>query len=232
MDPSTSTRSGNDAGPDVRDQSEHVRFLNAFYSRVHSTYDVTRKFFLFGRDPLLDTIVALQPRVVIEVGCGTGRNLAKLRERLPGSQLSGVEPCEAMRQHALKKHPWLAISRELGETADLPGLTGQRPDVVFFSYTLSMVRHPEAAVANCVAALGPQGRVFVLDFGDLRGLGRWGGQVFRRWLHLFHVHPEAIEDVLSEADEHERGPFGYWHRALFLGGERTSAIGRPPLVGR
>jgi len=42
---------------------------------------------------------------ILEVGCGTGRDLARLLEL--GFDAEGVEPCKTFRQHAVKKYPSL-----------------------------------------------------------------------------------------------------------------------------
>ena len=42
---------------------------------------------------------------ILEVGCGTGRDLARLVEL--GFDAEGVEPCKTFRQHAVKKYPSL-----------------------------------------------------------------------------------------------------------------------------
>ena len=195
---------------------EHVQFLNRYYSRVHRWYDVTRKFYLCGRDDLLRDIVARQPQHVIEIGCGTGRNLAMLKRQLPDTQFGGVEPCDSMRQHANARHPWIVLSDSLAEDADLPGLLSQAPDVIFLSYSLSMVQNKQQAINNCLQALAPHGRLYLLDFGGLQGLGKLGSATFHAWLHVFHVFPEHLDTFWKQAHEVKGGPLAYWKQATFL----------------
>jgi len=194
---------------------DHLRFLNAYYSKVHRIYDLTRKYFLFGRDPMLDVIVECDPEIVIEVGCGTGRNLARLKKRLPKARLGGVEPCASMRQYALKKYPWLEVSADVGEEVDLAELLSAKPDIVFFSYSMSMMEQPGAALANCLAALAPGGRIFVLDFGDLAGLNEAPRNLFMAWLRKFHVNPAQLDTVFAGAESTAHGPLRYWKRGSF-----------------
>lgn len=200
----------------LEQDQNHIAFLDAYYSKVYPIYDATRKYFLFGRDSLLDEIVRLQPGTVIEVGCGTGRNLAKLKRRLTRTQFGAVEPCTSMREYALQKYPWLTISPSLAEDAQLDRLLPEKPDIIFLSYALSMIQHREQVLENCISALASQGRVYVVDFGNLQGLGRIGQKAFTKWLHAFHVHPERLEAVFEKADNIVNGPFCYWKRAVFL----------------
>jgi S-adenosylmethionine-diacylgycerolhomoserine-N-methlytransferase len=191
----------------------HVDFLDRYYGRVHGIYDVTRKYYLLGRDALLAEIATQQPRTVIEVGCGTGRNLARLRRAHPDARYGAIEPCASMREHALERHPWITMCDRTAEEADIAGLLGERPDVIFFSYALSMIEDSALAIERCQRALAPHGRLYVLDFGDLSGLGGLGRTLFRRWLTAFHVHPERLQPVWNRAHALDVGGLSYWKRA-------------------
>ncbi|MEE9264757.1 MAG: class I SAM-dependent methyltransferase [Vicinamibacteria bacterium] len=63
------------------------------YYRLHARfYDATRWAFLFGREELLRQVAhRLTPQRVLEVGCGTGRNLPRLTELYPEANLTGVD---------------------------------------------------------------------------------------------------------------------------------------------
>ena len=81
--------------------AEHAERMDRMYRYQRHIYDLTRKYYLLGRDRLIDE---LQPPVgghVLEVGCGTGR-LAHLahgasgwRARVRGatSPLPGLSAC-------------------------------------------------------------------------------------------------------------------------------------------
>lgn len=67
------------------------------YYRFHATiYDATRWLFLFGREGIIREIRARLPEdgEIVEIGCGTGRNLARLATvfRRPGSRGSTFRP--------------------------------------------------------------------------------------------------------------------------------------------
>ena len=61
------------------------------YYRVHARiYDQTRWTFLFGREDLMRRLAAtLNPERLLEVGCGTGKNLLELGRLFPRARLSG-----------------------------------------------------------------------------------------------------------------------------------------------
>ena len=75
------------------------------YYRFHSRiYDATRWIFLFGRDRLVKEIAAsFQPTRILEIGCGTGKNLVRLREMFPGVDLTGLDLSQDMLEVARKK---------------------------------------------------------------------------------------------------------------------------------
>jgi S-adenosylmethionine-diacylgycerolhomoserine-N-methlytransferase len=202
-------------GPTADEQREHLRFLEAYYSKVHGFYDATRKYFLLGRDRLLEQIAEDQPEIIIEVGCGTGRNLRRLRRMLPGARFGAVEPCPSMREHALRKIPGLRVTPDFAEDADLTALFSAKPDAILLSYTLSMMRDPVRALRNCVGALAPGGRVYAVDFGNGRGFGGLGRKLFLGGLGAFHVHPENLHSLFDQAVHREDGPLGYWRRGIF-----------------
>lgn len=201
--------------PTADEQREHVRFLEAYYSKVHGFYDATRKYFLLGRDRLLEQIAEDQPEIIIEVGCGTGRNLRKLRKMLPEARFGAIEPCPAMREHATRKIPGLRVTPEFAEDADLSALCSARPDAILLSYTLSMMLDPVRGLRNCIEALAPGGRVYAVDFGTGRGLGRLGRTLFLRGLGAFHVRPDTLDALFERADQCEDGPLGFWRRGIF-----------------
>ena len=78
-----------------------------------------------------------------------------------------------------------------------------------FSYSLSMMSSPLAALASARAALAPGGSVAVVDFGDLAGLPARVREPFRKFLATFHVKP-LEPTVLREATSVNVGPLGYF----------------------
>ncbi|MDE2620627.1 MAG: class I SAM-dependent methyltransferase, partial [Sphingomonadales bacterium] len=68
--------------------------MDAVYRRQRHIYDLTRKYYLFGRDPMLDALGLPATGVgcsVLEIGCGTGRNLARVQRRWGDAALFGID---------------------------------------------------------------------------------------------------------------------------------------------
>ena len=57
--------------------------MDRMYRRQRYIYDATRKFYLLGRDATIAELGARASDSVLEIGCGTGRNLVKMARRYP-----------------------------------------------------------------------------------------------------------------------------------------------------
>ena len=57
--------------------------MDRMYRYQRYFYDLTRKYYLLGRDRLLSEMDVKPGERVLEVGCGTGRNLKILASRHP-----------------------------------------------------------------------------------------------------------------------------------------------------
>jgi len=169
---------------------DHRSFLNSYYGWARHIYDVTRKYYLFGRDRAIRDLLADDSwKRLVEIGPGTGRNLRMLHEGRPSAQLGGIEASDEMLEHAQQRCPWAQLQHGFAEDADYTQLLGERPDIVMFSYCLSMVQDEHAALENARASLAPGGRVVIVDFADLSGMRTPMRQGLRKWLDTFHVEP-------------------------------------------
>jgi S-adenosylmethionine-diacylgycerolhomoserine-N-methlytransferase len=168
---------------------DHRAFLNRYYRWTRHVYDASRKFYLFGRDAAIRAILGGNWERLVEIGPGTGRNLRRLHAARPMARFGGVEASDEMLAHARSRLPWAILMHGFAEDADYAALLGARPDVVLFSYCLSMVQDPRRALDNARRSVAPGGRVVVVDFGDLLGLPALPRAILRRWLALFHVQP-------------------------------------------
>ncbi len=189
--------------------------LNRTYGLTRFVYDATRKYYLFGRDRVLRELLSEPWSSLIEVGVGTGRNLRKLHGVRPGDAYGGIEPCDEMREHARQRVPWARLVDAFAEDADYQSILGQRPDRILFSYSLSMVGHPRAALERAIEALAPGGEVVVVDFGRLGGVAASARQSFRRFLAAFHVQPVDLTALRLEPHALREGPLGYYTTARF-----------------
>ena len=208
---------------------EHAGLMDRVYRRQRHIYDVTRKYYLFGRDRLIGQLALGPSETLVEVGCGTARNLIAIARRYPGSRLLGLDASQAMLETAraaVKKaglEHRILLAQGLAEELSPAPFGVEHFDRVMFSYSLSMFPDWRAALAAGFAALPPGGRVHVVDFGDLEGLGRIGRCAMLAWLRLFHVAPRvefltALEQVARNQGGLTLLPGRY---AFIFSGEKT-----------
>jgi S-adenosylmethionine-diacylgycerolhomoserine-N-methlytransferase len=146
----------------------HGALMDRIYRRQRHIYDVTRKYYLFGRDTLIDRLDLKPGARVLEVGCGTARNLIRIARKYPGVKLYGLDASAQMlaTAHRSLSQADLAARVKLIEAYAenlSPGLFGESEpfDAIVFSYSLSMI--PDWLVET----------------------------MLRAWLGLFHVAPRS-----------------------------------------
>ncbi len=175
----------------------HAMLMDRIYRRQRHVYDFTRKYYLFGRDRLIRDLALPPGASLVEVGCGTARNLIAIAKTYPGTRLYGLDASQAMLESARMairraglEHR-IVLRQGLAEDFAPAQFEVESFENVLFSYSLSMIPDWQGALAAGFAALSPPGRLHVVDFGDMTGLGRLAGQAMRGWLRLFHVTPRA-----------------------------------------
>ncbi len=179
--------------------------MDRIYRRQRHVYDFTRKFYLLGRDRLIERLEPPAGGRVLEIGCGTARNLISAAERYPDAHFFGIDISAAMLATA---HDEIARNDLLGriqlaradaidfDTAYLFGVA--RFERIFVSYSLSMIPDWPAVLTGALERLAPQGELHIVDFGGQERLPRWFRDGLRRWLALFHVTPrDGMEIELS-----------------------------------
>ncbi|TIM21480.1 MAG: SAM-dependent methyltransferase, partial [Mesorhizobium sp.] len=55
--------------------ANHAELMDGVYRWQRHIYDLTRKYYLLGRDRLIDGLDVPVGGTVLELGCGTGRNI-------------------------------------------------------------------------------------------------------------------------------------------------------------
>jgi S-adenosylmethionine-diacylgycerolhomoserine-N-methlytransferase len=201
-------------------QQERHRSIERYY-RVHAgIYDLTRWSFLLGREALLRQVAAsFTPARILEVGCGTGKNLVQLGRQFPEARLWGLDLSGDMLAVARKKLQILAPRLTLIQAAyDHP--VEEKPffDLVVFSYALSMFNPGwEQALSAASRDLAPGGAIAVVDFHDS------GFPLFKRWMGLNHVRLDGhlLPGLKSRFPIHEatvRPAYGgVWSYFRFMG---------------
>ncbi len=176
--------------------------MDAIYRYQRYIYDATRKYYLLGRDRLLAELQPPPGGSVLEVACGTGRNLILAARRYPDARFYGFDISSAMLDtaRAAIARNGLAhrISVAAGDAAEFSGerLFG-RPafDRVAISYALSMIPPWRTALQRAADAVAAGGRLHVVDFGEQERLPRVFRSALRAWLAKFSVEPRAALEV-------------------------------------
>ena len=174
--------------PDLSPPAANQRLLQRYY-RFHSrVYDATRWLFLFGRDELIHRAVqGPVPRRVLEVGCGTGKNLLALRRSFPDAKLVGLDLSRAMLRQARRNlGPLAGGVRLVHRPYDRPAGQDGPFDLIVMSYTLSMINPGWGEVIDLARRdLAPGGRLAVVDFHHSPV------RAFKRWMRFNHVRMDA-----------------------------------------
>ena len=159
------------------------------------------------------------PTRILEIGCGTGRNLARLARQFPQAHLTGLDLSADMLTQArrgLKSHGdritllHQAYSRPLDESPSF--------DLIVLSYCLSMINPGwESVIASARQDVRPNGLIAVVDFHN----SDWSA--FKRWMGVNHVRMEG--ELLPELSQQfrplesavKRAYGGVWRYFHFIG---------------
>ena len=183
--------------------ADAASLMDRMYRRQRHIYDLTRKFYLLGRDQMIDRLAPPADARVLEIGCGTGRNLIRAALKYPRMRACGVDISEEMLSTARARieraglEGRIAVARGDATDFDPKTLFGVGAfDRIFVSYALSMIPPWRETIDHAGALLAPGGSLHIVDFGDQRELPAPFRFALRRWLELFSVHPR----VTLEAD--------------------------------
>lgn len=185
----------------MSDTTEHATLMDAIYRRQRFIYDITRKYYLLGRDDLIAELAPPEGGTVLEIACGTGRNLHRIRQRWPGRRLYGLDiSAEMLASAGAKLGPEVKLAQADACAFDPEALFGTAAfDRIVLSYSLSMIPDWQGAVGEAVRHLAPGGAVHVVDFGTQARLPGWFRSLLRGWLDKFHVTPrDNLNAVLAE----------------------------------
>lgn len=194
----------------VTDTGRHAELMDDVYRWQRHVYDLTRKYYLLGRDRMIDRLSAENGTTVLELGCGTGRNIALAARRFPAARFFGLDISAQMlatAEAALARTPVAGKVRLAQADAtdfDPQALFGRdRFDRVYISYSLSMIPGWQACVQQALGVLAPGGSLHIVDFGSQERLPGWFKAALRAWLARFHVAPrDELRDLLeSEAQK-------------------------------
>jgi S-adenosylmethionine-diacylgycerolhomoserine-N-methlytransferase len=181
---------------------EHAERMDRMYRYQRHIYDITRKYYLLGRDRTIQGLKLPHGGSLLEVGCGTGRNLMMAHRHYPSAKLYGLDISAEMLESASRSfrhstnRPLLKVANATDFAANDFGVDGF--DRILISYALSMIPDWEKAVDAALSALAPNGSLHIIDFGQQERLPWWFGTLLKAWLDHFHVTPRVnLHEVLE-----------------------------------
>jgi S-adenosylmethionine-diacylgycerolhomoserine-N-methlytransferase len=192
-----------DVGANVTWPTEATGRMNRMYRLQRHIYDVTRRYYLLGRDQMITDLRPADGASVLEIGCGTGRNLVLAAKCFPAAYFFGVDVSTEMltsARSAISRHGLAQRIRvaHADATAFDPQFSFGIPsfDHVMISYSLSMIPDWEQVLHTAIDHLNPGGQLHVVDFGGQERLPGVTRSLLLRWLALFEVTPR---DYLEQA---------------------------------
>ena len=202
-----------------------ARGIESYYRFHAHIYDATRWSFLFGRHAILLHAAAAQPAParILEIGCGTGKNLLSLARHFPRAQITGVDLSDSMLAVARRKTASFGSRIRLVQRAyDSPLDESRGHQLVLCSYALSMFNPGYAqAIAAANRDVAPGGHFALVDFHAT------SFPAYASWMGVNHVRmdgqlrPLLQQTFVPRTNELRSAYGGMWQYLLFVGSRKT-----------
>lgn len=147
--------------------------------------------------------ISIKDKVVVDIGCGTGRHWPELLSYNPAS-LTGYDISEGMLQKLLEKYPdGNVVKLKAGE---MPDLEDQSVDVIVSTLTIAHIEDIDALVQSWADALKPCAHIIITDFHPV-ALAAGGKRTFQHKDHQISVlnYIHSIKTIIDKFAEH-----GFW----------------------
>lgn len=185
--------------------------MNKMYRWTRHIYDASRKYYLLGRDTLIQNLQPKDGEQICCVGCGTGRNLIKLMTRYPKAKFYGIDASDMMLETAENSiakagmSDGIKLAQGYAQNFDPVAMFNlEKPlDKVLFSYSLSMIPPSTESIDHALSLLPMGGQIHIVDFSSQSELPKWFRGFLFWWLKMFHVYyrPEIEAHLRSLADQ-------------------------------
>ena len=171
--------------------------MDRMYRLQRLIYDPTRRWYLLGRDRLIHELDPPAGGAVLEIACGTGRNLVRIAERYPHARLYGVDVSTEMLKSARAQRRRAGLGARIalasGDATHFDPVLAlggpARFERIVIAYALSMIPDWCTAVDHALTLLAPGGSLHVVDFDAMEHWPAPARAGMRRWLAGFHVTP-------------------------------------------
>lgn len=188
----------------MTNETSQFESMDRMYRYQRYFYDLTRKFYLLGRDRLIAEMRIEPGDRVLELGCGTARNLIILARKHSQASFFGLDASAEMLKTARAKSDAAGLASVEFRTALADGFgfcdfgLDEPFDVCFFSYAVSIIPPWRESIVNALANLKPGKSLYIVDFFDQADLPNWFGRLLRGWLSKFHVrYPDDLIGFLE-----------------------------------
>ena len=205
--------------------------MDNMYRWTRHIYDITRKYYLLGRDDLIANINANDGDIICEVGCGTARNLTKIAKAYPESKCYGLDASDEMLKTAHVNLEQAGMAEKI--TLKQAYSQSFKPDELFgvksplakivFSFALSIIPPWQESIDHALELLPAGGEIHIVDFGAQKELPKAFRSFVFWWLKKFHVfYKPEIMNYLKLLQAEKKGSLvvtpmykGYSYRAVF-----------------
>ena len=170
--------------------------MDGIYRYQRHVYDASRRYYLLGRDRMIAELDLPPGGSVLEIACGTARNLDAIAKAYPDARLYGIDISAEMlksaeatvRRAGHGEH--IRLAQADAANLDTQALFGvSKFDRIIFSYSLSMIPPWRQALWQAADNLAAGGEIHIVDFSAQSGLPGWFGRGLNAWLGKFHVTP-------------------------------------------
>lgn len=229
--PSHPTASPSTQTPETASEAQTKTNMDNMYRWTRHVYDITRKYYLLGRDHLIKNLDAQDGENICEVGCGTARNLTKIAKRYPNARFYGLDASDEMLKTAVHNvehadlENTITLRQAFSQSFDPKELFGlEKPiDKIVFSYALSIIPPWRESIDHALELLPSGGEIHIVDFGGQNRMPRFIRGILFWFLRQFHVYykPEILR-YLKQMNRKEQGSLtiehlyrGYAFHAVF-----------------
>lgn len=137
-----------------------MKYNYKYYNKIAHSYNFTRKFFLFGRNKLINKIININNiNSITEIGCGTGYILHKINKLNSNFNLSGIDLSDGMLKIAKKNNSEINFIQE-----DIFKLNKIDSELIIMSYFLTLFEDTESLLKHLYSIINKNSKIIILDF--------------------------------------------------------------------
>lgn len=187
--------------------------MDRMYRHQRYFYDLTRKYYLLGRDKLIAQMNVKPNENILEIGCGTARNLIILARKHKAANFFGLDASSEMLKTSQEKIAArnlknIRLQVALADHFDHRKTFGlENPfDTIYFSYSISMIPTWRESIQNALDNLKSGRSFYIVDFYDQANLPKWFQKILQSWLKQFHVkYPQKLLPHLANLERQGLG---------------------------